>query len=59
MVRAYVGAAMAVTLAVPSIAEACGGFFCDTARPVDQAAEEILFAVDDEAGTVVPPSNDH
>ena len=27
-------------------AYACGGFFCNVANPVDQAGEEILFAVD-------------
>jgi len=29
---------------VPSSAAACGGFFCNTAQPVNQAAEGILFA---------------
>ena len=30
--------------AAPSLAAACGGFFCDAAQPVNQAAERILFA---------------
>lgn len=50
MVRTSVGAALAATLLAPSVAEACGGFFCSSARPVDQAAEEVVFAVAD--GTV-------
>lgn len=37
-------------LATPE-AQACGGFFCDTV-PVDQAAERILFAMDDTTGKV-------
>jgi hypothetical protein len=31
-------------LLLPSPALACGGMFCDAARPVDQAAERIVFA---------------
>lgn len=34
----------------PSSAEACGGFFCDSAQPVNQAAERIIFS-DNEDGT--------
>ncbi len=33
-------------------ANACGGFACDNARPVMQAAERILFAVDQEKAEV-------
>lgn len=36
----------------PQSALACGGFFCDQNRPVDQAGEDILFAVDSDAGEV-------
>jgi hypothetical protein len=32
-------------------AAACGGFFCDNSQPVNQAAERIIFAVEDD-GTV-------
>lgn len=40
-------------LAWPSAdALACGGFFCNRDFPVDQAGEEVVFAVDEEANTV-------
>ena len=32
-------------------AQACGGFFCSQ-TPIDQSGESILFAIDEEAGTV-------
>ncbi len=32
----------------PSAAEACGGFFCSASQPVNQAAERIIFADDDD-----------
>ena len=35
----------------PAAAHACGGFFC-TNVPVDQAAERIIFAVNDGEGTI-------
>ena len=35
----------------PATAQACGGFFC-TNVPVDQAAERIIFAVNDGEGTI-------
>lgn len=38
----------AAGLSLPGIANACGGFFCNNQAPVDQTAEEILFAVDSE-----------
>ncbi len=44
-----------VMLALPHPVEACGGFFCDGGgppMPVDQTGENILFVVDDQAGTV-------
>ncbi len=48
-------AALALALA-PAPAQACGGFFCDqiggVPTPVDQTGENILFVVDDAAGTV-------
>ncbi len=37
----------AALAAAPSAALACGGLFCNTTTPVNQAAERILFAVDD------------
>jgi uncharacterized protein (TIGR03382 family) len=37
---------MLITLLTPAFA--CGGMFCDSAAPVDQAAERILFAFDGE-----------
>ena len=43
-------AALALALLAPSPAHACGGFFCGQ-KPVDQQAERILFAVNDD-GTV-------
>lgn len=42
----------AIALAAPSAAHACGGFFCNPNQPVDQAGEDVLFAVDQAAGTV-------
>lgn len=33
-------------------AQACGGLFCSTANPVNQAAERIVFAHDESAGRV-------
>ncbi|WP_170136113.1 DUF2330 domain-containing protein [Nannocystis exedens] len=40
----------------PTPARACGGFFCDLVNnqptPVDQTGENILFAIDEDAGTV-------
>lgn len=36
---------------LPAPALACGGFFCSLAQPVDQSAERILFAVEDEEVT--------
>ena len=40
-------------LLLSSAALACGGLFCSpTVAPIDQAAEEIWFALDEEAGTV-------
>jgi MYXO-CTERM domain-containing protein len=32
--------------ALPSAAEACGGFFCSSAAPVDQSGEMILFDIE-------------
>jgi len=37
---------LALGAVAPQSALACGGFFCSTVTPVDQAAEEILFAMD-------------
>ena len=38
------GAALATALTLtPSHADACGGFFCDSAQPVNQQAERIIF----------------
>jgi len=44
------GALLAGAL-TPATAAACGGFFCDQAQPVNQAAEGIIFAQNDN-GTV-------
>ena len=44
-------AAFAASALVPSVASACGGFFCNQAQPVNQAAEGIIFA-DNGDGTV-------
>jgi len=38
------GAVWAATAFMPASAAACGGFFCNAAQPVNQAAEGILFA---------------
>jgi uncharacterized protein (TIGR03382 family) len=39
-------------LMAPAPAWACGGLFCNATQPVDQAAETIVFGIDEEAGTV-------
>ena len=39
-------------IALSQPAAACGGFFCNTSDPIDQAAERIVFAHDEEAGEV-------
>jgi MYXO-CTERM domain-containing protein len=44
-------AAWATSSLLPATASACGGFFCNTAQPVNQAAEGIIFA-DNGDGTV-------
>ena len=44
-------ATVLATALVPSEAFACGGFFCNQAQPVNQAAEGIIFA-DNGDGTV-------
>ncbi len=47
--------ASGMLLASPAVTQACGGFFCDGGgppMPVDQTGENILFVVDDAAGTV-------
>ena len=44
-------AASAVLLSAPA-AWACGGLFCNATQPVNQAAERILFAVDEAAGEI-------
>ena len=47
-------AALGVTAALinlPATAHACGGFFCSSANPVNQAAEQIIFAQNGD-GTV-------
>ncbi|HJL02049.1 MAG TPA: DUF2330 domain-containing protein [Polyangiaceae bacterium LLY-WYZ-15_(1-7)] len=47
---AALAAILGTTLAAPAPAEACGGFFCGQ-QPVDQSAERVVFAVDEDAGT--------
>src|SRR5450432_4710680 len=44
-------AAVAASAFMPGVASACGGFFCNQAQPVNQAAEGIIFA-DNGDGTV-------
>jgi MYXO-CTERM domain-containing protein len=44
-------AVWAASASLPSTALACGGFFCNRAQPVNQAAEGIIFA-DNGDGTV-------
>jgi hypothetical protein len=44
-------ALLAALVAASSRADACGGFFCSQAQPVNQAAERIIFA-DNGDGTV-------
>ncbi|MFK8001743.1 MAG: DUF2330 domain-containing protein, partial [Polyangiales bacterium] len=36
---------------LPSHASACGGFFCDNAQPVNQAAERIIFSQNPDGST--------
>ncbi|MBO6938418.1 MAG: DUF2330 domain-containing protein [Deltaproteobacteria bacterium] len=51
-IRAAVAAlVMASVWWVAQPARACGGTFCTVAAPVDQAAERVVFAVDEAAGT--------
>ena len=42
---------LAIALSLPSVAHACGGFFCFT-QPVDQSAERILYMQHDDKITV-------
>ena len=44
--------ALALLALMPRPAAACGGMFCDAVAPVDQAAERILFAFEDDEVTV-------
>ncbi len=44
-------AAWSASSLLPASAAACGGFFCNQAQPVNQAAEGIIFAKNDD-GTV-------
>jgi uncharacterized membrane protein YgcG len=41
---ALFGAVLSVGVLLPASALACGGFFCNQAQPVNQAAEGIIFA---------------
>jgi hypothetical protein len=43
---------LGTALLASSPAQACGGFFCDNATPVDQSGERILFALDRGAGEI-------
>ena len=46
----HIPALILASLALAPTAQACGGLFCDgPTNPVDQAGENILFAVDEEA----------
>ena len=44
LASAALAVAALVHLDEPSAASACGGFFCNAAQPVNQAAERIIFA---------------
>ncbi|MDQ3033888.1 MAG: DUF2330 domain-containing protein [Myxococcota bacterium] len=49
MTRARITLAALVALALtPADAAACGGFFCSAAAPVNQAGEDIVYAVEDD-----------
>lgn len=37
---------------LPQAALACGGFFCNSAQPIDQTKERIVFDIDDELNKV-------
>ena len=39
-------ATLGVALGLPGRAQACGGLFCNSAMPVNQAAERIIFSID-------------
>ncbi len=45
------GATLALAALSPAPAHACGGFFCNSAQPVNQSAERIIFSQGDD-GTV-------
>jgi len=49
--RLFIAPLLAVALALPASAFACGGFFCFT-QPVDQSAERILYMRHDDKITV-------
>jgi uncharacterized membrane protein YgcG len=49
MNRTSVSAALVAAALLPTTVEACGGFFCNAATPLNQAAERILFAVDGDS----------
>ncbi|MEM6954642.1 MAG: DUF2330 domain-containing protein [Myxococcota bacterium] len=42
--RVFIVLVVALTGLAPRSAKACGGFFCNNAQPVNQAAERIIFA---------------
>jgi len=46
------GSLITLALALSQPASACGGFFCNSIDPVDQAGESVVFSVDEEAGEV-------
>src|SRR6516164_6869879 len=48
---AALGLAAAAVAGVPTSAHACGGFFCNSSNPVNQAAEQIIFSQNGD-GTV-------
>jgi MYXO-CTERM domain-containing protein len=51
MTRSLFAAALTLGALGPAEALACGGFFCSN-QPIDQSKERIIFAVDEENGTV-------
>ena len=44
----YLITTLTLALATPSVALACGGFFCNNLERVDQSGEKIVFAIDEE-----------
>ncbi len=48
MKHLFSGLALSAALTLPTAALACGGLFCNNNQPVNQAAERILFGLQDD-----------